>query len=85
MFKIAITLILINQLFPVKGLISNKNVNLKSKNSSETNSLIQKFVSTYIDFSDILRENEAKINETIDIKLDQVMNKLNKLGKLIGV
>jgi len=83
-FKKAITLILINQLFTLKGFVLNEDISLKNSQQKIKQDVNSKLVSSYIDFSDMLQENEVKINKTIDEKVGQVMNKLNELGKLFG-
>ncbi len=80
-FKIIITLILTNHFFTLKSFVLNDEIVLNSSKKSEQD-INSKLVNAYIDFADILQENEVKINKTIDQKFDQVDNKLNKLGKL---
>ncbi len=85
-YKIAIYLVIFNQFFSSKGFILNKESDFKNKNwlDKSKDAANNKLVSIYIDFADILRENEIKINKTISDKFDQVMNKLNKLSRFFS-
>ena len=94
LLKLIIASILINQFINFTTLngdnINKPNYNSLKKSKQEIES---KLVSAYIDFADILRENESKVNKTIDNKLenlnekfeqkfDRMINKLDRLGKL---
>ena len=94
LLKLIISFILIIQLINFSTLNGNNfnkpNYNSLKKSKQEIES---KLVSAYIDFADILRENESKVNKTIDNKLenlnekfeqkfDRMINKLDRLGRL---